>query len=84
MSEIIDWLSGLDPVFTFLLALPFVVAIAGLLARVLAPFAPAFAHRQRRRTAMIIGSPRVSRVAVIFAVPQAAAPSDEPSASVRQ
>ncbi|OGA44952.1 MAG: hypothetical protein A3F74_16995 [Betaproteobacteria bacterium RIFCSPLOWO2_12_FULL_62_58] len=32
MSEIIDWFSGLDPVFTFLLALPFVVAIAGLLA----------------------------------------------------
>ena len=32
MSEIIDWLSGLDPVFTFLLALPFAVAIAGLLA----------------------------------------------------
>ena len=32
MFEIIDWLSGLDRVFAFMLALPFVVAIAGLLA----------------------------------------------------
>ncbi len=32
MFEFIDWWSGLDPVFTFLLALPFVVAIAGLAA----------------------------------------------------
>ncbi len=31
MSAIIDWLSGLDPVFAFMLVLPFVVAVAGLL-----------------------------------------------------
>ena len=32
MFEFIDWLSGLDPVFAFMLALPFAVAIAGLAA----------------------------------------------------
>jgi hypothetical protein len=30
MKELVDWLAALDPVFAFLLALPFAVAVAGL------------------------------------------------------
>jgi hypothetical protein len=30
-GELIEWLANLDPVFAFLLALPFAVALAGLL-----------------------------------------------------
>ena len=32
MRELFDWLAALDPVFAFLLALPFAVAAAGLCA----------------------------------------------------
>jgi hypothetical protein len=31
-AELMDWLVNLDPVFAFLLATPFVVALAGFLA----------------------------------------------------
>lgn len=44
MTELIEWLRALDPVFAFLLALPFAVAAAGLAAE--------FVRRSRRRRAV--------------------------------
>ena len=34
LGELIEWIQNLDPSFAFLLALPFLVAIAGLIAHV--------------------------------------------------
>lgn len=44
MTAIINWLAELDPVFAFLLALPFVVVAAGFVSE-----ASVFARRRRNK-----------------------------------
>lgn len=51
MSELFDWLAALDPVFAFLLALPFAVAAAAFAAE-------ALRRSRARRTTALEPAPR--------------------------